>query len=113
MRLRTWTATCALALCTILHAACRGGTPPPAATTEGPRPGAAVPTPSAADRPKPGAAQADAALPADLADIVAGHRQIIVLVEQGPALAPDQQARADLAGRLLFQDTHHEISALS
>ena len=113
MRLRTWTATCALALCTILHAACRGGTPPPAATTEGPRPGAAVPAPAAADRPKPGAAQADAALPADLADIVAGHRQIIVLVEQGPALAPDQQARADLAGRLLFQDTHHEVAALS
>ena len=113
MRLRTWTATCALALCTILHAACRGGTPPPAATTEGPRSGAAVPTPAAAERPQSGAAQADGALPADLADIVAGHRQIIVLVEQGPALAPDQQARADLAGRLLFQDTHHEISALS
>jgi peptidoglycan/xylan/chitin deacetylase (PgdA/CDA1 family)/tetratricopeptide (TPR) repeat protein len=56
---------------------------------------------------------ADAALPADLAAIVAGHRQIIVLVEQGPALAPDQQTRADLAGRLLFQDTHHQVAALS
>ena len=43
MRPRTWPPMCVLVLCAILHAACRGDTPPPAATTAGPRPGAVAP----------------------------------------------------------------------
>jgi peptidoglycan/xylan/chitin deacetylase (PgdA/CDA1 family) len=109
MRLRTWTTTGALALCMILHGACRRDTPDTAAADS--RPGGPRPAPAPAERPQPGP-QADPSLPADLAAIVAGHRQIIVLVEHGPTLGAEQQARADLAGRLLFQDTHHQAAAL-
>jgi peptidoglycan/xylan/chitin deacetylase (PgdA/CDA1 family)/uncharacterized caspase-like protein len=52
-------------------------------------------------------------LPADVASILERHRQLIVLVEQGETLDADLQRRADLAGRLLFQDLHHQQAQLT
>jgi peptidoglycan/xylan/chitin deacetylase (PgdA/CDA1 family)/uncharacterized caspase-like protein len=119
MRLRTWTATCALALCAALPAGCRRDTPAPAAGSAAGRPsgtstagGQAPSSPTGSSPAAADQAQTGASLPPALASIVAGHRQIIVLTEQGPTLAADLQPRADLAGRLLFQDTHHAAAEL-
>ena len=90
--------------------ACGGGSDTPPAAGPGPQ---AAPAPVAGTPPATSTPQADAsALPSDVAAIVAGHRQIIVLVEAGPSLGPGLQARTDLAGRLLFQDTHHAVATL-
>src|SRR5262249_4519736 len=52
-------------------------------------------------------------LPGDLAAILDAYREIIVLLEDQRALEIPDQRRAELAGRLLYQQKHDRVFAMS
>src|SRR5262245_31786351 len=85
-------------------AGCRAA--PPASA-----PAAAATAPAAGGQKAP--APASAALPADMSGILVPYRQIIVLLEDGRSLELADQPRAELAGRLLYQQKHDRLSALA
>src|SRR5690242_15093755 len=115
MRAARLTVRGVLGLTALVIAACGRGpatTPaagaPPAGTAPATATGAPATQPASGAAAAPGASTANPAtgtaaapapqpdpygLPADVSPVVAGHRQIVVLVEAGGALAADQQRR--------------------
>ncbi len=91
--------------CAVLGAGCRKGTPPAQSAAPGPPPAASPGQPRASSAPAP--------LPRDLAPILDAYRKIIVLVEDATTLEAADQERADVAGRLLYQQKHQDLTALS
>jgi peptidoglycan/xylan/chitin deacetylase (PgdA/CDA1 family) len=82
--------------------ACGGSTPAP-----GP---AASPAPASRGGPAPGG---PAPLAQEVADVVDAYRKIIVLLENERALEPEMQRRANVVGRILFQENHQRLAALT
>src|SRR4051812_46864685 len=85
--------------------ACGQKAPDKPATTA--TPGAALSSAAA-----PTAAAPAPPLPGDLAPIVDAYRKIIVLLEGETALDANVRPRAELVGRLLFQENHQRVSLL-
>src|SRR5690242_2574570 len=103
--------TVACLLCVLAAGVSGCGRETPPAAQSAPAPSAA---PSVAATPAAGTGTpAPAPLPADLARIVDAYRKIIVLLEEGRTLDTADQRRADVAGRLIYQQKHDQLSALT
>jgi peptidoglycan/xylan/chitin deacetylase (PgdA/CDA1 family)/uncharacterized caspase-like protein len=93
-----------LALATTLTLVGCGGSKPP-------EPGAATPAP--ASRGLPAAAPGAAPLAQEIAEIVDTYRKIIVLLENERGLEPEMQRRANVVGRILYQENHERLGTLT
>src|SRR5262245_29058717 len=82
-----------------------GGKPPEQA--------ASPPAPAAAGTRGGPAEPAAGPLAQEIGTIVDTYRKIIVLLENERGLEPDMQRRANLVGRIMFQENHQRIDALT
>jgi peptidoglycan/xylan/chitin deacetylase (PgdA/CDA1 family)/uncharacterized caspase-like protein len=87
-------------------AACRRE--PPAAGGASP----SKPLSSSSPQSPAGAPAPVAPLPDEMSAILDAYRKIIVLLEDGRELQPADQPRAEVAGRILYQQKHQQVSTL-
>jgi peptidoglycan/xylan/chitin deacetylase (PgdA/CDA1 family)/tetratricopeptide (TPR) repeat protein len=77
------------------------------------RPGQQSGQPASARTASGRTAEQNAALPDGLRPIVETYRQIIILVEDERTLDPSQKERANLTGRVLYQENHQRLASLA
>jgi peptidoglycan/xylan/chitin deacetylase (PgdA/CDA1 family)/uncharacterized caspase-like protein len=104
LRRRLPFAPCVLVFATAVTAACGQSQPPKPANGSV----AATPAPSSPAEPV-----LSPSLPGNLARIVDAYRKTIVLLESENSLDADAKTRAVLVGRLLYQENHQRLTALT